>query len=274
MKCFDFSGFAFSRSGSALPDMNNIIPNNNDVICDERLNCFVQHPGNKKCRLQVLSILFQCNNANRSLKRELRLKICDHIRNHNGRFLQFNPTTSQYLELDDKAVDTKISQLLCNQLKEHRRKTAPSNDVPIDLQNVVSSVCDIPQSRVTSLLSDPTTRNQVHKHFQDISKLIKEAMSKSITPSETPEHLQPKKPSTSPLTPQTKTTNKAARTNDATIDQTISDIFKVYAQKPTNVPSTKSLSASNHPTVGKSPTRNFFCNHDVCDPSDWNKLEN
>ena len=197
--------------------MNNIIPNDNDVIWDGTLNQYVQHPGNKKYRLQVSSILFQYNNADRALKQELRLKIRDHIRNHEGRFLQFDPSTSQFLESHDKAVDTKISQLLCNQLKEHRRKTAPSNDVPIDLQNVVSSVCDIPQSRVTSLLSDPTTRNQVHKHFQDISKLIKEAMSKSITPSETPEHLQPKKPSTSPLTPQTKTTNKAATTNEAAL---------------------------------------------------------
>ena len=247
--------------------MNNIIPNDNDVIWDGTLNQYVQHPGNKKYRLQVSSILFQYKNADRALKQELRLKIRDHIRNHEGRFLQFDPSTSQFLELHDKAVDTKISQLLRNQLKDHRRETIPTNELPKDLENVLSSFCDVPQSKVTSLLSDPTIRNQVHKHLQDISKLMKEAMSES-TQSETPKHLQQMKSSTSLLTPRTKTTN------DAAIDQSISKIFQIYSQMPTNVPSAKSLSQFIPPIVGKSPPRNFFYDHDVCDPYAWNELEN
>ena len=213
--------------------------NDNDVVYDGgRGKRYVSHLGNVMYRQQVSSILSQYEQASsRSTKRQLCIQICNHVRQLNGRFLQLDPDTSQFTELDDNAVLPKIAQLCRNQLKENR-KTLAFNDMSEELRTMVSSVCHIPLSQVTTVLSNSTIRKEVTKQYNSFSQGLK----KTICPQsrlDRPNQSHPQAKTSAP--PSLHATNNANKA----INAEIRNIFKAHSQSPTDVPMLKSMSSSN-----------------------------
>ena len=258
------------KSQSPTSPTNVIELHTNDVVCDGgRGKRYVKHPGNQDHRQQVSNIVSRYQHASRSQKRVLCLQVLHHVHQNKGRFLQLDPVTQNFAELDNKLVLQKITQLFRNQLKEHR-KTLALKDLPNHLTKVLSSVSHIPVQQVTTFLTNSTTRNQVQKEFLAFSQKVNQIFQQSSLSSSSldKQQLPTCHKSNHPSPPPTQTTNSTL------FDKNLKNIFNAYTQNPSGVPNQRSLSSSDQPSPCRKKSREFFYDKEVHDPFDWQELLN
>ena len=207
---------------------------------------FTRHPGNIACRNFVASFMTDYRNFTLSERQMKWSSTYCFIQKQNGRFLQSHHSDSEFfVEISRNEALTKISQLcrnkkrkwICKQNNPEPQSSSQPPSAP-SVPTVLSELCGVTDTKLDSVLKDSTTRNLLRQQISSFSKKMKKIVSKSKS-------MQTAQTGT-PISPQPNVNAK-----DDSVNNQITNIFRSFTDKPTDIPSSQSLLTSAQPPAEK-----------------------